>query len=115
MFAVHLPFALTSVAFSRSNNPIRINPCPVFDGRKVTIASLIFQACHLVISAILTGLGSGDDRCMASIRIKITAETARLLLEATETIDGVNAFRASLEDALKNNIDSDEPVQVTIQ
>lgn len=50
-----------------------------------------------------------------TIQLKITAETARLLLEATETIDGVNAFRASLEDALRNNIEPDEPMRVTIQ
>lgn len=39
-----------------------------------------------------------------------------MLLEGTETIDGINAFRASLEDALRNNLEEgDEPIEVTIQ
>jgi hypothetical protein len=53
---------------------------------------------------------------MKTIQIKVTAETARALLEATETIDGVVAFRASLRDALRKNLEvGDEDIEVTIQ
>lgn len=53
---------------------------------------------------------------MKTLRIKVTAETARMLLEGTETIDGINAFRASLQAALNNNQEErDETVEVTIQ
>jgi hypothetical protein len=50
------------------------------------------------------------------IQLRLTAQTAKLLLEGTETIDGVVAFRASLRDALNNDLLSgDDAVEVTIQ
>ena len=53
---------------------------------------------------------------MKTVTLKVSAQTARLLLEGTETIDGVVAFRASLRDALNSHLlEGDEDVEVTIQ